>query len=66
MYDVKCDTLSKDGATEKNARATLSDGKILQVNGSGTMCIHFWTALVLIQLKNICFTNSCLLSAAGS
>jgi hypothetical protein len=51
IYGVECDILSKDGASYVNARAILSNGRIVKENGSGTAVfratevytyIHFW------------------------
>jgi hypothetical protein len=40
MYGVKCDILSKEGASHMNGRTTLSDGRTAKVNGSRMVVIQ--------------------------
>jgi hypothetical protein len=40
MCNVYCDILSKDNANHMNARATLSNGKTVKINGGGAVVLR--------------------------
>jgi hypothetical protein len=46
MWGVNCDILSKDGASQINARAILSIGRLGKENGGGNCAYIFWASYV--------------------
>jgi hypothetical protein len=51
MHAVLCDIPSKNGASHMNARATISNGRMVKENGGGTVCMHTFAPLYVNILK---------------